>query len=97
MRKYFDVGPDKATILQGQVAVINGSRIIVSDEFAPKALNAVAAIVVNMRNYMVGNLRGLTVKSDMDIKKDATLIVATRRFGMVEMEDGGVAAVRYAA
>lgn len=97
MRKYFDVGPDKATILQGQVAVINGSRIIVSDEFAPKALNAVAAIVVNMRNYMVGNLRGLTVKTEMDIKKDATLIVATRRFGMVEMEDGGVAAVRYAA
>lgn len=95
MRKYFDVGPDKATILKGEVANVNGSRIVVSDEWAAKGVGATAAVVVNMRNYLIGNLRGLTVKTDMRIDLDGTLIVATRRFGMTEMEAGGVAAINW--
>lgn len=95
MRKYFDVGPDKATILKGEVANVNGSRIVVSDEWANKGVGATAAVVVNMRNYLIGNLRGLTVKTDNRIDLDGTLIVATRRFGMTEMEAGGVAAINW--
>ena len=95
MRKYFDVGPDKATILKGEVANVNGSRIVVSDEWASKGVGATAAVVVNMRNYLIGNLRGLTVKTDNRIDLDGTLIVATRRFGMTEMEAGGVAAINW--
>ncbi len=95
MRKYFDVGPDKATILKGEVANVNGSRIVVSDEWAGKGIGATAAVVVNMRNYLIGNLRGMTVKTDNRIDLDGTLIVATRRFGMTEMEAGGVAAINW--
>ena len=95
MRKYFDVGPDKATILKGEVANVNGSRIVVSDEWASKGVGATAAVVVNMRNYLIGNLRGMTVKTDNRIDLDGTLIVATRRFGMTEMEAGGVAAINW--
>lgn len=98
MRKFFDVGSaDRATMLAGQVANVNGSRIVVSDEFGTKAAGNPCAIVVNMRNYVLGNLRTLTVKSEEKIEEDANLIVATRRFGMAEMEAGGVAAFIYAA
>lgn len=97
MRKYFDVGPDRATILKGEVANVNGSKIVVSDEWAAKAAGNTAAVVVNMRNYVIGNLRNLTVKTDERIEIDGTLIIATRRFGMIEMEAGGVAAIQWAA
>ena len=98
MRKFFDVGSaDRATMLAGQVANVNGSRIVVSDEFGTKAAGNSCAIVVNMRNYVLGNLRTLTIKSEEKIESDANLIVATRRFGMAEMEAGGVAALRYVA
>lgn len=96
MRKAFDVGVDKATILKGEVATVNGTKLIVSDEFAGKVAGNTAAVVVNLRAYLVGNLRGLTVKTDDRIDLDGTLIVATRRFGMTEMEAGGVAVVNWA-
>lgn len=88
MRKYFDVGPADATILNGQVASVNGTPIILSDEFAAKGVNATAGLVVNMRNFVVGNLRNITLRTDTEIASDSNLLVATRRFGMVEMEAG---------
>lgn len=96
MRKAFDVGVDRATMLKGEVANVNGTKLIVSDEWATKAAGTTTAMVVNMRNYVVGNLRNLTVKTDMRIELDGTLIIATRRFGMAEMEAGGVAIVNWA-
>lgn len=97
MRKYFDVGPANATILTGEVARVNGSPIIISDEFAAKGIGATGALVVNMRNFVVGNLRNITVRTDEEVASDSTLIVATRRFGMLEMEAGAVAAIQWAA
>lgn len=97
MRKAFDVGVDRATMLNGQVANVNGTKLIVSDEWEAKADGKTTAMVVNMRNYVIGNLRNLTVKTDMRIELDATLIIATRRFGMAEMEAGGVAIVNWVA
>lgn len=97
MRKAFDVGVDRATMLNGQVANVNGTKLIVSDEWEAKAAGTTTAMVVNMRNYVIGNLRNLTVKTDMRIELDATLIIATRRFGMAEMEAGGVAIVNWVA
>jgi len=97
MRKYFDVGPNSATILTGEVARVNGSPIIVSDEFAAKGAGATGGLVVNMRNFIVGNLRNITVRTDDEVASDSTLIVATRRFGMLEMEAGAVAAIQWVA
>lgn len=97
MRKYFDVGPADATILNGQVASVNGTPIILSDEFAAKGVHATAGLVVNMRNFVVGNLRNITLRTDTEVASDSTLLVATRRFGMVEMEAGAVAAIQWVA
>jgi len=97
MRKYFDVGPADATILNGQVASVNGTPIILSDEFAAKGVNATAGLVVNMRNFVVGNLRNITLRTDTEIASDSNLLVATRRFGMVEMEAGAVSAIQWIA
>ena len=95
MRKYFDVGPTNATILTGEVARVNGSPILVSDEFAEKVAGEAAVIIVNMRNFILGNLRGMTVKTDDLVKEDSMLLVATRRFGMLQMETGAVARINY--
>lgn len=95
MRKYFDVGLDRATILTGQVANVNGSPILVSDEFEVAGDGTTAALVVNMRNFVLGNLRGMTLKTDDLVKDDSMLLVATRRFGMLEMEAGAVARIKY--
>lgn len=97
MRKYFDVGPNAATILTGEVARVNGSPIIVSDEFAAKGIGAASGLVVNMRNFVIGNLRDITVRTKEEIEYDSQLIVATRRFGMLEMEAGAVATIKWAA
>lgn len=97
MRKYFDVGPGDATILNGQVANVNGTRIILSDEFAAKGVGATAGLVVNMRNFVVGNLRNVTLRTDDEVASDSTLLVATRRFGMAEMEAGAVASIQWVA
>lgn len=97
MRKYFDVGPGDATILNGQVANVNGTPIILSDEFAAKGAGATAGLVVNMRNFVVGNLRNVTLRTFDEVASDSTLLVATRRFGMLEMEAGAVAAIQWVA
>lgn len=95
MRKYFDVGPTNATILTGEVARVNGSPILVSDEFAGAVAGEAAVVIVNMRNFILGNLRGMTVKTDDLVKEDSMLLVATRRFGMLQMETGAVARINY--
>lgn len=98
MRKYFDVGPNNATLLNGEIARVNGSAILVSDEFAPAGVAGnVAAVVVNMRNFIMGSLRGMTMKTDDLVKEDSMLLVATRRFGMLEMEEGAVSVIEYVA
>jgi HK97 family phage prohead protease len=74
-----------ATILRGQVGMVNGSPVIISDAFASDAAGAVQAICFNSNNYLFGELRGLMVERDRDIEQQKNIIVATRRFGMTEI------------
>jgi HK97 family phage prohead protease len=80
-----DVVGERATILTGQVGMINGSPVIVSDAFATDAASTVQAICFNATNYLFGELRGMMVERDRDIENQKNIIVATRRFGMTEI------------
>jgi len=75
----------QATILTGQVGKVGGSAIIVSGEFESKAANKVAAICVNMSNYIKGDYKGLSVERERSVENQTNLLVVTRRMGMLEL------------
>lgn len=83
-----DLVGQNATILRGQIGMVNGSPVIVSDSFVSNGAATVQAIALNARNYMLGELRGLTVERDRDIINQKNVIVATRRFGFTEIVPG---------
>ena len=83
-----DLVGTNATILRGQIGMTNGSPVIVSDSFVANAAATVQAVALNVRNYLFGELRGLTVERDRDIINQKNVIVATRRFGFTEIVPG---------
>ena len=91
-----DMVGTKATILTGQIGMVNGSPVIVSGEFAAAAADGVAGLAVNTSNFYVGTLRGLTTERDKDIIAQQNVIVATRRFDFKQIiATEAVAAVVY--
>jgi len=70
-----------ATILSGQIGSCNGSPVIVSDSFDTVASSAYGAVCVNVRNFLYGTLRGLTVERDRNIEDQKNIIVVTKRIG----------------
>ena len=75
-----DVIGDRATILRGQIGMINGSPVLISDSFATDAISTVQAVCLNAKNYLFGELRGMMVERDRDIENQKNILVATRRF-----------------
>ena len=90
------VGTD-ATIKTGVLRMANGTKILISHEYAQPADGVPMVTAVWTRPFLVGNLRTLTVKTDEDIELDMDKIVITRRFGMVQREVGTVATAIYVA
>jgi HK97 family phage prohead protease/HK97 family phage major capsid protein len=74
-----------ATILTGQIGRAAGSPVVVSGEFPAAAASNAAAIAVNMRNYLNGTYKGLTVERERSVENQTNLLVVTRRFGMIEL------------
>jgi len=89
-----DLVGDRATMLRGQIGMINGSPVLVSDAFAADATGAVQAICFNNSNYLFGELRGLMVERDKDIEFQRHVLVATRRFGLTEIVPAVAAATK---
>ena len=92
------VGQGEATKLTGQVGLIYGSRVMLCDEFLPKAGNTVHALAVNARNFLVPRLRGVTLESQYIPRAQHLELVATQRLGFDQLIDGAKAVIsrRYA-
>jgi HK97 family phage prohead protease/HK97 family phage major capsid protein len=78
----------RATILTGQIGMVNGSPVLVSGEFAAKAggtAGSVGAVALNANNFMVGNYRGLTMESDYNVEYQMRLMVASLRMGFQQI------------
>jgi HK97 family phage prohead protease len=92
-------GPN-ATILTGQIGSIGNTPVLVSPSFpASTATGAAAAVVVNPRNFLVGQHRGMRLDSDDEVINQRSVLVASMRIGMTQLSttDGqGVTVVRYA-
>ena len=82
------VGPglEGAIACESEIGYVNGSIVIVSDSFATKAAGAPAVVAVYTGNFYVGNLRTMMIERDTDIINQKKVIVATRRFGFVGLE-----------
>ena len=97
------VGMAAATKLQGEVGNIYGMPVVVSNQFAAKAVSTAFGVMVNKTNFVVPRQRGATVKTDFDVEKDRRVIVATQRLNLealIEASAGngkGVVALTYAA
>ena len=92
------VGPGYATILKGQIGMINGSPVIVSGEFEAKADTKAGAIVLNPSNFVVGTLRGVMVERDRNIEDQKNILVASTRMAFSDIITGkGVAVQKWQA
>lgn len=81
-----DLVGSNATILRGQVGMVNGSPVIVSDSFATPATSEYAAIALNASNYMLGELRGLRTERTRDVLNQKDWIVTTRRIAFRDID-----------
>lgn len=97
------VGAEASVKLKGEVGNVYGMRVIVSNNFAAKAVSTAWGVLVNTSNFVVPRLREVTVKTDMDIVKDRRVFVATQRLNLeplIEASAGngkGVVQLTYAA
>lgn len=80
-----DVGSDIATKITGAIGAVYGSPVVVSDSFATEANGVPAAFAVNLRNFVVPRLRGVTVETDYEVGNQRRVIVATQSLGFEEL------------
>jgi HK97 family phage prohead protease len=89
---------DQASKLTGEVGSVYGSRILMSDEFAAPGLGRFYALAVNIRNFVVPRLRGLTVESEYQVINQRRVLVTSQRLGFSEIipDAMSVVGLRYA-
>ena len=80
---------DMATKIKGLVGAVYGSPVVVSDEFVETPANGVpGAFAVNVRNYLIPRLRGVTVEQDYEVMNQRRVIVASQALGFTEIQGG---------
>ena len=94
-------GPN-ATLFTGQIGSVGNTPVLVSATVptATPAADELAAVIVNPRNFLVGQHRGMRLDSDDIVIEQRSVLVASMRIGMTQLStvDGnGVACVRYVA
>ena len=71
-----------ATKLSGEVGAIYGMPVIVSGQFAAKAVSTAYGLIVNKKNFVVPRQRGVTLRSEFETTKDRRVFVATQRLNL---------------
>jgi len=75
------VGSSRATKITGEIGQAYGSPVVVCDEFGDFADGAPMAVAVNPRNFVVPQLRGVTIEQDYNVEGQHRVLVATQRRG----------------
>jgi membrane protein involved in colicin uptake len=74
-----------ATKLNGEIGEVFGSKVIVCDEFKTPATSKFFACAVNVKNYVMPRLRGVTIESDYEVANQRRVLVASQRLGFTDM------------
>lgn len=92
-----DLVGNMATKLTGEIGMVYGSKVLMSDEFAAPAAGKFHAVALNRRNFVVPRLRGVTVESDYEVSDQRRLLLSSQRLGFNELiaNAPAVAALRY--
>ena len=85
-----EVGNDIATKLVGVVGSVYGSPVIATDRLANNlaaagAATTTAALAVNVDNYVIPRLRGVSIETDYIVKEQRNVIVAAQSLGFNEL------------
>lgn len=93
-----DLVGNNATKLTGEIGRVYGSRVLMSDEFAAPGPGRYHALAVNVRNFVVPRLRGLTTESDYEVREQRRVLVTSQRLGFAELipDATSVVGARYA-
>ena len=88
-----EVGSDTAMKLVGQVGSIYGSPVVATDALAQGtkeagAFTGTAAVAVNVRNYVIPRLKGVSIETDYEVAGQRTAIVAAQSLGFNELVAG---------
>ena len=86
---------DMATKLNGEIGMVFGSKVLVSDEFPTAAVNMPAAVAVYPKNYVIPRLRGVTIESDYEVANQRRVLVASQRIGFTDLIDGATSKWAY--
>lgn len=86
------------TRITGEIGSVYGSPVYVCDEFPTAAAGKPAAVAVNVRNFVVPVLRGVTIEQDYEVANQRRVLVASQRRGFDQMfaDAGQVVVVNYA-
>ena len=84
---------DMATKLSGEIGQVFGSRVLICDEFAARAVNKTHAVALYARNFVMPRLRGVTIESDYDVINQRRVLVASQRLGFDDIIGGSDAVV----
>ena len=88
-----EVGSDTAMKLVGAVGSMYGSPVVASDALASQlaetgAITTSAACAVNVRNYVIPRLKGVSIETDYEVAGQRTAIVAAQSLGFNELVAG---------
>ena len=88
-----EVGSDTAMKLIGAVGSIYGSPVVATDALAQGtkeagAFTGTAAVAVNVRNYVIPRLKGVSIETDYEVAGQRTAIVASQSLGFNELVAG---------
>ena len=82
-----------ATKLKGEIGEVFGSKVIVCDEFKTPAVSKFFACAVNVKNFVMPRLRGVTIESDYEVANQRRVLVASQRLGFTDMIDASTACI----
>jgi HK97 family phage major capsid protein len=86
------------TLITGQVGLIAQTPVVVSAQMTGTTADEVLAVMVNPRNFVVGNHRAMRIDTDDEVINQRRVIVASMRIAMSQLtsnEGQGIVAVRY--
>jgi HK97 family phage prohead protease len=84
-----EVGSDMAVRLTGQVGMVYGSPVVLTDNMGADVEDGFGgALAVNTSNFIIPRLRGVTVEQDYEVAAQRRILVGTQHLGFDELFAG---------
>ena len=85
-----EVGSDLATKRIGVVGSVFGSPVVATDQLAQNlgaggAVTTTAALAINVDNYVIPRLKGVSIETEYSVKDQQNVIVASQSLGFNEL------------